>query len=172
MRHNSTRTVSPRAARPKFARFSAAIPEFLRLVGHDDLPAKPKSCVANPVFGHASPIMGQRRNANASSIATKGLPSEVQSRAHVVDIDEAQLRNASLGANKSLSSSGASPGRLNAFFAISVNSPRMSMVNFPCCVCSAPKPRVPGVTPKSSRSADTRGDSNGSWGRCLFMINR
>jgi hypothetical protein len=26
--------------------------------------------------------------------------------------------------------------RLNAFFAISVNSPSMSMVNFSCCVCS------------------------------------
>jgi hypothetical protein len=28
--------------------------------------------------------------------------------------------------------------RLNAFFAISVNSPSMSMVNFSCCICSAP----------------------------------
>ena len=37
-------------------------------------------------------------------------------------------------------------GRLNAFFAISVNSPSMSMVNVPCCVCSAPKLRVRGVT--------------------------
>src|ERR1700691_3205116 len=36
--------------------------------------------------------------------------------------------------------------RLNAFFAISVNSPSLSMVNFPCCVCSAPKPCEPGVT--------------------------
>ena len=26
-------------------------------------------------------------------------------------------------------------GRLNAFFANSVNSPSMSMVNFSCCVC-------------------------------------
>jgi hypothetical protein len=29
-------------------------------------------------------------------------------------------------------------GRLNAFFANSVNSPSMSMVNFSCCVRSAP----------------------------------
>ncbi len=29
--------------------------------------------------------------------------------------------------------------RLNAFFAISVNSPSLSMVNFSCCVGSAPK---------------------------------
>jgi hypothetical protein len=37
-------------------------------------------------------------------------------------------------------------GRLNAFFAISVNSPSLSMVNFSCCVGSAPKPRACGVT--------------------------
>src|SRR5664279_2507952 len=36
--------------------------------------------------------------------------------------------------------------RLNAFFAFSVNSPSMSMVNFSCCVCSALKARAPGVT--------------------------
>src|SRR3984885_4587487 len=36
--------------------------------------------------------------------------------------------------------------RLNAFFAISVNSPSMSMVNFSCCVGSAQKPYVRGVT--------------------------
>jgi hypothetical protein len=37
-------------------------------------------------------------------------------------------------------------GRLNAFFAISVNSPPVSMVNFSCCVCSAPNRRARGVT--------------------------
>jgi hypothetical protein len=35
---------------------------------------------------------------------------------------------------------------LNAFFAISANSPSMSMVNFSCCVCSAPTSCAPGVT--------------------------
>jgi hypothetical protein len=35
---------------------------------------------------------------------------------------------------------------LNAFFAISANSPSMSMVNFSGCVCSAPTSRAPGVT--------------------------
>src|ERR1700743_208580 len=34
---------------------------------------------------------------------------------------------------------------LNAFFAISVNSPSMSMVNFSCCVC-APSSCASGVT--------------------------
>jgi hypothetical protein len=48
-------------------------------------------------------------------------------------------------------------GRLNAFFAISVNSPSMSMVNFSCCVCSAQKPCARGVTrrvtPQPTRAA-------------------
>ena len=37
-------------------------------------------------------------------------------------------------------------GRLNGFFAISVNSPSMSMVNCSCCVCSAPQACAPGLT--------------------------
>jgi hypothetical protein len=40
----------------------------------------------------------------------------------------------------------ASYGRLNAFFSISVNSPSLGMVNFSCCVGSALKPGVRGVT--------------------------
>src|SRR3984893_1518708 len=36
--------------------------------------------------------------------------------------------------------------RLNALFAISVNSPSMSMVNFPCCVVSALAFSARGVT--------------------------
>src|SRR5476649_2084634 len=47
--------------------------------------------------------------------------------------------------------------RLNAFFAISVNSLPMSMVNFSCCVCSAPKPCARRVTrrvaPQPTRAA-------------------
>jgi hypothetical protein len=48
-------------------------------------------------------------------------------------------------------------GHLNAFFAISVNSPSMSMVNFSCCVGSAQKPCARGVTrrvtPQPTRAA-------------------
>jgi len=48
-------------------------------------------------------------------------------------------------------------GRLNAFFAISVNSPAVSMVNFSCCVCSAPNRCARGVartvTPQPMRAA-------------------
>ena len=63
-------------------------------------------------------------------------------------------------------------GRLNAFFAISVNSPSMSMVNFSCCVCSALIPARAWRDPKSNPSADACGSSNGSWGPCLSMTNR
>jgi hypothetical protein len=42
--------------------------------------------------------------------------------------------------------SAAMSGRLNAFFAISVNSHSLSMVNFSCCVGSAPKPCAYGAT--------------------------
>jgi hypothetical protein len=47
--------------------------------------------------------------------------------------------------------------RLNAFFAISVNSPPLSMVNFSCCVGSVLKPGASGVTrrvaPQPTRAA-------------------
>jgi len=51
----------------------------------------------------------------------------------------------------------AMPGHLNAFFAISVNSSSMSMVNFSCCVGSAQKSCARGVTrrvtPQPTRAA-------------------
>ena len=56
-------------------------------------------------------------------------------------------------------------GALNAFFAISVNSPSMSMVKFCCCVCSAPNMRA-WRDPKNNPSADACGSSNESWGPC------
>ena len=62
--------------------------------------------------------------------------------------------------------------RLNALFAISVNSPSVSMVNFPCCVVVALAVRRAWRNPKSSPSADACGSSNGSWGRCLTMTSR
>jgi len=107
MRQITTATISPRAARSKFAWFSNGIPEVLRPGGHDGLPAKPEPCPASPIFGHASPIMDQRLAA-ARECPSDGLltiPTRGQG--------------------------------LNAFFAISVNSPSRSMVNFCCCVGSA-----------------------------------
>jgi hypothetical protein len=46
--------------------------------------------------------------------------------------------------------------RLNAFFAISVNSPSMSMVNVSCCVCSAPVTGAFGVTRRVVAAQPTR----------------
>jgi hypothetical protein len=47
------------------------------------------------------------------------------------------MNNKSLISSHNASAKGfAVAGRLNAFFANSVNSPSMSMVNFSCCVCS------------------------------------
>ncbi|WP_157088495.1 hypothetical protein [Bradyrhizobium jicamae] len=47
--------------------------------------------------------------------------------------------------------------RLNPLFALSVDSPLVSMVNFPCCVCSALFSSAPGVarrvTPQPMRAA-------------------
>lgn len=49
------------------------------------------------------------------------------------------MNNKSLIAGRSVSRDGRiACGRLNAFFAISVNSPPQSMVNFSCCVRIAP----------------------------------
>src|SRR5437868_2602620 len=52
--------------------------------------------------------------------------------------------------------------RLNALFAISVNSPSMSMVNFPCCVDWAPISPVRGVkrrvTPQPAAAGMEAGD--------------
>jgi hypothetical protein len=47
--------------------------------------------------------------------------------------------------------------RLNAFFAISVNSPSMGIVNFYCCVCTALNPVRARRGPKNSPSADACG---------------
>ncbi len=52
--------------------------------------------------------------------------------------------------------------RLNALFAISVNSPSTGMVNFPCCVDWAPISRVHGVerrvTPRPAAFGMRAGD--------------
>src|SRR5258708_35210682 len=76
------------------------------------------------------------------------------------DAGAAVRPRASVGGSKSLSfgnssgkdrgvpaSDGGTGGQgLNAFFAISVNSPSMRMVNFPCCVGSALIPGARGAT--------------------------
>jgi hypothetical protein len=64
-------------------------------------------------------------------------------------LNEALISHAVHGRKKSASRHrGSVPNddALNAFFVISANSPSMSMVNFSCCVCPAPKSSASGVT--------------------------
>jgi hypothetical protein len=137
MRQTTTATISPTAARSKFAWFSNGIPEVLRPGGYDGLPVKPGPCPASPIFGHASPIM-DRRLAAARECQSDGLrtiPFPRQSRephGRSKHMSTAALNFAGQG--------------LNAFFAISVNSPSLSMVNVSCCVCSALVSGARGVT--------------------------
>jgi hypothetical protein len=59
-------------------------------------------------------------------------------------------------ANASLISAESASARLNGFFAFSVNSPSMSMVNFSCCVDSASlsaRRVTRRVTPQPMRAA-------------------
>lgn len=53
--------------------------------------------------------------------------------------------------------------RLNALFAISVNSPSMSMVNFPCCVDCAPISPVRGVKRRVTPQPATVGMKAGDY---------
>jgi hypothetical protein len=60
--------------------------------------------------------------------------------------DPAQIDNETLIFScRGVADGGVIAARLNAFFAIQVNSPAMGMVNFSCCVGAARKPRAPGV---------------------------
>jgi hypothetical protein len=65
------------------------------------------------------------------------------------------MRRAAI-ANASLISACSASARLNGFFAFSVNSPSMSMVNFSCCVDSASlsaRRVTRRVTPQPMRAA-------------------
>ncbi len=68
-------------------------------------------------------------------------------KAHVARAD-----NKSLTIKRRIGARTPATGRLNAFFANSVNSPSMSMVNFSSCVCSAPDV-TREVTAQPTRSA-------------------
>jgi hypothetical protein len=141
MRQTTTATISPTAARSNFAWFSNGIPEVLRPGGHDGLPAKPGPCPASPIFGHASPIMDRRLAATreCQSDGLRTIPFPRQSRephGRSKPMSTAALNFAGQG--------------LNAFFAISVNSRPMSMVNFSCGVCSALNSCARGVTRRAT----------------------
>jgi 2-polyprenyl-3-methyl-5-hydroxy-6-metoxy-1,4-benzoquinol methylase len=60
MKQTFTETLTPEAARPRIAWFSAAIPEVVWPDGHRGRPENSRPCPANPISGQDSPIMDQR----------------------------------------------------------------------------------------------------------------
>jgi hypothetical protein len=97
-------------------RFKAKMPDSLRLQMHL------RAALSHAVCNHAQ------------------MDNEVLTFDGCEDVAEPNLRDRSAAAEP------LRRARLNGFFAISVNSPAMSMVNFSCCVCSAPTSCVSGVT--------------------------
>jgi hypothetical protein len=82
-------------------------------------------------------------------------PTRTNAKATGGDLSAAPLRAgfASPVLNNTLiPDSRAAHALLNDFFAISANSRAMSMVNFSCCVCSAPASSAPGVTRRMTAS--------------------
>jgi hypothetical protein len=112
------------------------------------------------VSGGAEPAFDQAALANIRLILdSHGLAEAPSSSACSSAFAHHALKTASPSKNPGFGTGGsvAIGERLNAFFAISVNSPSVSMVNFSCCVCSAPNPRARGVTrtvtPQPKRAA-------------------
>jgi hypothetical protein len=185
MTQASIGTIPDSAARSKFAWFLRAISEALLPRDRDGLPAAPLPCPANPISGLARPIMDQRTNAAHATPVNGSLTGMVNfffRSASASGVVRAPTRHASrfdsactplldvFAATANLFAPGADVRHraalpdyigtkarlLNGFFAISVNSPSMSMVNFCCCVGSAPKAVrsvTRRVTPQPMRAA-------------------
>jgi hypothetical protein len=159
-------TIPTNVARSKFAWYLRAISEALLPRDRDCLPAAPLPCPANPISGRARPILDQPTNAAHATPVNGSLTGMVNSSfrpASASGVARAPTRHASrfdsasmplldvFAATANLLARGVRHGAtppdyigtkarlLNGFFAISVNSPSMSMVNFCCCVGSAPK---------------------------------
>jgi hypothetical protein len=147
MTQASIGTIPDSAARYKFAWFLRAISEALLPRDRDCLPTAPLPCPANPISGRARPILDQRTNAQET----------VQSRAPARDDEPLSSGRALVRHRAALPDYiGRKARLLNGFFAISANSPSMSMVNFCCCVGSTPKAVrsvTRRVTPQPMRAA-------------------
>jgi hypothetical protein len=152
MTQASIGTIPDSAARCKSAWFLRAISEACLPRDRDCLPAASLPCPANPISGRARPILDQCTKAVFA--ASSG----------VVRLRALARSNESLSTSRVLTPHhaarpdyiGISGRHLNGFFAISVNSPSMSMVNFCCCVGLAPKAVrsvTRRVTPQPMRAA-------------------
>ena len=183
MTQASIGTIPGSAARCKFARLLRAISEALLPRDRNCLPAAPLPCPANPISGRARPILDQPMNAASATPVNGSLTGMVNFCFHSASASRAArapTRHASkfdsagmplldvFAAIANLFAAdvrhraappdyiGTKAWLLNGFFAISVNSPSMSMVNFCCCVGSAPKAVrsvTRRVTPQPMRAA-------------------
>jgi hypothetical protein len=183
MTQASIGTIPDSAARARFARFSRAISEALLPRDRDCLTAGPSPFPANPISARARPILDQPTNAAHATPVNGSLTGMVNfffRSASASGVVRAPTRHASrfdsactplldvFAATANLFAAdvrhraappdyiGSKARLLNGFFAISVNSPSMSMVNFCCCVGSAPKAVrsvTRRVTPQPMRAA-------------------
>jgi SAM-dependent methyltransferase len=77
MTQTCTETTSPTSAKSGFSWFSGAIPRLIRPAGQDDSPAQAPRRVADPIFGHARPIMGQQPDTAAAASVNASLTGRV-----------------------------------------------------------------------------------------------
>src|SRR6185437_5868959 len=106
--------------------------------GH--LPAAPSR--ADSAFGFA-PLPNETLISGARRLAA---PKRSDGSSTAFARHDVEARHATKKSGPRLDASAANYAPLNGFFAISANSPSMSMVNFSCCVYSAPTSCAPGVT--------------------------
>ena len=152
MTQASIGTIPDSAARSKFAWFLRAISEAFLARDRNCLSTAPLRCLANPISGRARPILDQCTKAVfAASSAVVRLRAPARSNESLSTSRVLLRQHAALP-----DYIGTKARLLNGFFAISVNSPSMSMVNFCCCVGSVPKAVgsvTRRVTPQPMRAA-------------------
>jgi hypothetical protein len=157
MTQASIGTIPHHAARSRFAWFLRAISEAFSPRDRNGSLAAPQPCPVNPISGRARPILDQRTNATLAmsqdgSIARKVIRSGTRAR----DKQSLSTGRVLVPHHAALPDYiGISGRHLNGFFAISMNSPSMSMVNFCCCVGLAPK-AARGVTRRVTLSQCVR----------------
>jgi hypothetical protein len=141
MAQTDVATKQDMAAHPPFARLAPRIPGIDRNSRRDVRPMAARIAtgrgLANPIFGRSRPTLGRQQRATWLCASAAGNDSLSLCRAR------AERRIASPR------EAGTCDDGLNGLFAISVNSPSMSMVNFSCCVGSKLPPvfgLVRGVT--------------------------
>jgi SAM-dependent methyltransferase len=89
MTQTCTETTSPTPARSGFTWFSGAIADVIWLGGRDGSPAEAPLRPADPIFGHARPIMGQQPNTAAAVSVTASLSDSVNFFFHTTPASKA-----------------------------------------------------------------------------------